>query len=207
MNEHFPQACGICGYSTFLHFLHTVVFDMHFSPQKDERTLELEVVRTEDTLGSGPGRPLFLDARRFIRICHAIERGDSATDACRRELVTYRLFRMHVQRSLKYARRLKQAEEVREHLLREYHIANISKHSVKNVAASMFWLERRYPNEFALRTVTRDTVEAEARAVFDKISMEQLIENAKLAAEIAANPPSGLGAPPPGLPEGQARAS
>ena len=56
----------------------------------------------------------------------------------------------------------------------------------------MFWLERRYPNEFALRTVIRDTVEAEARAVFDKISMEQLVENARLAAEIAANPPPGL---------------
>jgi hypothetical protein len=38
----------------------------------------------------------------------------------------------------------------------------------------------------------RDTVEAEARAVFDKISMEQLIENARLAAEIAANPPPGF---------------
>jgi len=71
----------------------------------------------------------------------------------------------------------------------------------------MLWLERRYPNEFALRTVVRDTVEAEARAVFDKISMEQLIENVRLAAEIAANPPSGLAAPPPGLPEGQARAN
>jgi hypothetical protein len=56
----------------------------------------------------------------------------------------------------------------------------------------MFWLERRYPNEFALRTVIRDTVEAEARGVFDKISMEQLVENARLAAEIAANPPAGL---------------
>jgi hypothetical protein len=120
--------------------------------------------------------------------------------------VTYRLFRMHVQRSPKYARRLKQAEEVREHFLREYHITNISQHSIKNVNVSMFWLERRYPNEFALRTVIRDTVEAEARAVFDKISLEQLVENARLAAEIAANPPSGLAAPPPGLHEGQVRA-
>jgi len=96
---------------------------------------------------------------------------------------------------------------VREHFLREFYIANITHHSLKNVAASMLWLERRYPNEFALRTVVRDTVEAEARAVFDKISMEQLIENVRLAAEIAANPPSGLAAPPPGLPEGQARAN
>jgi hypothetical protein len=40
----------------------------------------------------------------------------------------------------------------------------------------------------------------EARAVFDKISLEQLVENARLAAEIAANPPSGLVPPPSGLP-------
>lgn len=155
---------------------------------EDRDTIELEVVRSsEETHRSG--RPLFLDARRFIRICRLIEQGESASEACRRELVTYQIFRKRVGQFPKYQRRLKQAEEVREHFLREFHIANISKHSIKNVAASMFWLERRYPNEFALRTVIRDTVEAEARAVFDKISMEQLVENARLAAEIAANPP------------------
>jgi hypothetical protein len=125
---------------------------MHFSPEKDERILELEVVRSKETRG----RPLFLDARRFIRICHMIERGENASEACRQELVTYRAFRAHVQRSPNYQRRLKQAEEVREHFLREFHIADISKHSVKNVSDSMFWLGRRYPNEFALRTVIRD---------------------------------------------------
>lgn len=164
------------------------------------KEIELEVVRSDDS--RPPWRPLFLTARRFIRICHWIERGESASEACRRELVTYRNFRLHATRSAKYQRRLKQAEEVREHFLREFHIANISKHSIKNVAASMFWLERRYPNEFALRTVIRDAVEAEARAVFDKIPLEQLIENARLAAEIAANPPSGL-AQAPKLTDGQ----
>jgi len=165
---------------------------MNAQKEEIQAVLELEIVRPAGGERPNRGRPLFLDARRFIRICHLIELGESAVESCQREGVTYRLFRMHVQRSLKYARRLKQAEEVREHFLREYHIANISKHSIKNVVASMFWLERRYPNEFALRTVIRDTVEAEARAVFDKISMEQLIENARLAAEIAANPPPGF---------------
>jgi len=81
---------------------------------------------------------------------------------------------------------------VREHFLREFHIANITKHAAKNVAASMFWLERRYPNEFVLKTVSRDSAQTEQQALCDKISLEQLIENAKLAAEVAANPPPAL---------------
>jgi hypothetical protein len=160
--------------------------------REDQRPiLELEVVRSDEACVA-TGRPLFLDARRFIRICRLIEHGESASEACRRECVTYRNFRLHVNRSAKYQRRLKQAEQVREHLLREFHIANITRHSVKNVAASMFWLERRYPNEFALKTVSRDSAQTEQQALCDKISLEQLVANAKLAAEIAANPPPGL---------------
>jgi hypothetical protein len=56
----------------------------------------------------------------------------------------------------------------------------------------MFWLERRYPNEFALKAVNRDSGDVEQAALCDKISLEQLVANAKLAAEIAANPPAGL---------------
>jgi hypothetical protein len=167
--------------------------------REDERPiLELEVVRSDEARGT-TGRPLFLDARRFIRICRLIEHGESASEACRRECVTYRNFRLHVNRSAKYQRRLKQAEEVREHFLREFHIANITKHAAKNVAASMFWLERRYPNEFALKTVSRDSAQTQQQALCDKISLEQLVENARLAAEIAANPPPGLAQRQPAL--------
>jgi hypothetical protein len=162
------------------------------SAQPERPIIELEVVRCEPHSG---GRPLFLDARRFIRICHHIERGESASEACRRELVTYRNFRLHVSRKQKYQTRLRQAEEMREHFLREFHIANITKHAAKNVAASMFWLERRYPNEFALKTVSRGSAQTEQQALCDKISIEQLVANARLAAEIAANPPPGLRAP------------
>jgi len=170
--------------------------------QPERPIIELEVVRCDEPHSGG--RPLFLDARRFIRICHHIERGESASEACRRELVTYRNFRMHVSRNPKYQWRLKQAEEVREHFLREFHIANITKHAAKTVAASMFWLERRYPNEFALKTVSRDSAQMEQLPLCDKISLEQLVANAKLAAEIAANPPSGL-AQAPKLTDGNIR--
>src|SRR5262245_56059916 len=78
------------------------------SVQQDRPLIELEVVRC-DQLHLG-GRPLFLNARRFIRICRAIERGESASEACRQQLTTYRNFRMHVARNPKYQRRLRQAE-------------------------------------------------------------------------------------------------
>jgi hypothetical protein len=159
------------------------------SDEEPEDVLELQVVQAEGRAG---GRPLFLDARRFIRICHWIERGESAVEACRRECVSYESLRRRVCKNSKFQRRLKLAEEVREHFLREFHISNIKRHSIRSLAASMFWLERRYPNEFALRPVIRDTGDSREPAVFDKISLEQLIENARLAAEIAANPPSGL---------------
>jgi hypothetical protein len=99
-------------------------------------------------LFSGRGRPLFLTPRRFIRICHWIEQGQSATGACKRELVTYQGFRRHVKRNEKYQRRLREAEETREHLLREFHMANILRHAPDNLSASFWWLEHRWSSEF-----------------------------------------------------------
>ena len=172
------------------------------SAQRDRPLIELEVVRCDEPHAGG--RPLFLNARRFIRICRAIERGESASEACRQQLTTYRNFRMHVTRNPKYQRRLRQAEEIREHFLREYHIANITKHAEKNVTASMFWLERRFPSEFSLKQVIRDSSDVEQQLVCDKISLAQLVENAKLAREIESQRPPGLTAStqaePPSLP-------
>ena len=89
------------------------------APSADEKKdVQLEVVRDVG------GRPLFLTARRFIRICRWIEQGESASEACRLELVTYASFRRHVKLNAKYHRRLKEAEETREEFLREFHIAN-----------------------------------------------------------------------------------
>jgi hypothetical protein len=115
-------------------------------------TIELQVVPSDVHPG---GRPLFLDARRFVRICKWIEAGNSASEGCRRELTTYANFRRHINRNPKYAKRLREAEQVRESFLREYHIANITKHAEKNVAASMFWLSHRFPGEFSLKVVSR----------------------------------------------------
>src|SRR5467141_2550577 len=128
----------------------------------EPREAQLEVVRDVG------GRPLFLTPKRFIRICRWIEQGESASEACRLELVTYQGFRQHVKRNPKYQRRLKEAEETREEFLREYHIANIRKHAPRNLLASLWWLERTAPSRFALRPVYRPEAQAEA-AIGDKI--------------------------------------
>ena len=99
------------------------------------------------------GRLLFLTPKRFIRICRWIEQGESASEACRLELVTYQGFRQHVKRNPKYQRRLKEAEETREEFLREYHIANIRKHAPRNLLASFWWLEA--PNTLSVRFAPR----------------------------------------------------
>ena len=63
-------------------------------PERAEKGVPavFEVVRPHDR-----GRPLFLNARRFIRICRLIEKGANAAAACKAELVTYAGFRRHVQ--------------------------------------------------------------------------------------------------------------
>jgi hypothetical protein len=152
------------------------------SAQPERPIIELEVVRCDEPHAGG--RPLFLNARRFIRICHHIERGESASEACRRELVTYRNFRLHVSRNQKYQMRLREAEEIREHLLREFHIANITKHAAKNVAASMFWLERRFPNEFALKNVVRADPDG-SKELEEEIPVEVLSRHRQLLLELA----------------------
>jgi hypothetical protein len=128
---------------------------------------QLEVVR--DVVG----RPLFLTARRFIRICRHIEQGESISEACRLELVHYTGFRRHVKANPKYQKRLKEAEETREEFLREYHIANIRKHAPRNVLASLWWLERRFPNQFALKPVRRSEGSGE-QPIGDRIDENQL---------------------------------
>jgi hypothetical protein len=131
---------------------------------------EFEIVRTVKT-----GRPLFLTSKRFVRICKLIEQGESASEACRQQLVTYARFRFHVQRNEKYQRRLKQAEQVREQFLYEFHMANVKKHAPRNVISSLWWLERRYPERFALRTVVRNEGGTGEKAGYTMLSREQLL--------------------------------
>jgi hypothetical protein len=102
----------------------TYTYDMPDEPPPSEDVVaEIRVVRIPE----GRGRPMFLTPRRFIRVCQWIEKGESATGACNLEFVGYQSFRAHVRKRPSYARRLKKAEEIRENLLREFHIANMKK--------------------------------------------------------------------------------
>jgi hypothetical protein len=85
----------------------------------------------------------------------------------------------------KYQKRLKQAEVVREGVLREYHIANVVKHAPRNVLASLWWLERRFPAEFALRTVNRDNGANEDKPVGEAIPAERLARYGQLMLQMA----------------------
>jgi len=76
-------------------------------------------------------------------------------------------------------------------------MANILQHSKRSVIASTWWLERNYPNEFALRTVVRDTNNSAEPLVCERMSIQRLVENARLAKQIADNPPPGLSGAPP----------
>jgi hypothetical protein len=87
-----------------------------------------------------------------------------------------------VSRNAKYQERLKRAEVERENLLREYHIANIKKHAPRNVIASLWWLERRFPNHFALKPVHRQEGSSE-QPIGDRIDESQLRRYAELMAE------------------------
>jgi predicted transcriptional regulator with HTH domain len=78
---------------------------------------------------------------------------------------------------------------VRESFLREFHIANIVKHAPKNVLASLWWLERRYPGEFALKNVHRPTENKKDELMVRMITETELIEMAKRAERIAKEAP------------------
>jgi hypothetical protein len=139
-------------------------------------------------------------------ICRWIEQGENASEACRLELVTYQAFRQHVKRNPKYHRRLKEAEETREEFLREFHIANVRKHAPRNLLASLWWLERRYPREFALRNVNRPEGSSD-QPIGDKIDEQQLRRYAALMDEFRRENESKAPAQTPALPSPQSAAA
>jgi hypothetical protein len=127
-------------------------------PAEAVHTVELEVLPTPELAPCETkrlGRPRFLTARRFIRICHDIESGESIAESCRKQLISYRAFRTRVTKDPVYAARLKKAEATRQSYLLEWHMKNIREHAPHSWLASAWWCERTEPSRFALRRVER----------------------------------------------------
>lgn len=151
----------------------------------DIKREELELQVVPYTFGRGPGRPLFLTARRFIMICKMIEKGISTTQACRQALVSYAGFRSHVVRNSKYQRRLQAAELCRDHVYRAEALDSIRSAFAKNWPAAMTFLERKWPGEFSLRRVDRSELDDDQQLIGDRIPAQRLAQYGALMLEVA----------------------
>jgi hypothetical protein len=154
------------------------------------KSLTLEIVSSGPRLArslNGVGRLVKLTTRVFVRICRFVEAGGTETAACESEQIRYATLSLHVQRKPAWKKRLLRARELRKAVWRELHTQNILRQAPKNVIASLWWLERNYPEEFALRTVNRNISSHEL--VLDKVSPEQLAEDIRLAREVEKERP------------------
>jgi hypothetical protein len=162
---------------------------------------ELEVVRLDEKKKTR--RPLKLTEARFRRTLALIGDGNTNSAACRIEGVHYTTWREHIQQKPHSRAELGEAEKIRDEVWRDHALEMIKNAMPKSWQAATTYLERRYPSAWALRSVNRSPADIEQQAFCDKISLEQLVENAKLAAEIAANPPPGSIPKQPTLPESE----
>jgi hypothetical protein len=133
------------------------------------------------------GRPKKMTARLFIKICRQIEMGGVETAVCEAEGVQYATMWLHCSRKPNWKQRLEKAREIRKDAWHEMHVQNVMMQAPKNVAASLWFLERAFPEKYALRTVQRSITSHEL--VMDRVSPEQLIEDIKLAREVAGERP------------------
>jgi hypothetical protein len=101
------------------------------------------------------GRPVTLNPRRFLSICHHIEHGFSIPNACEVEGISYRNFRFRVSQSARLQERLKEAETVRFNFRHEQALASIMAAGERSWMAHAWFLERALPHMWALRTVSR----------------------------------------------------
>src|SRR6266481_5431702 len=91
----------------------------------DVKTVSLELV-TDEPARRKPWRPTTLTIRKFLRICHLVEKGWAVSRACEAELITYSRFRQRVSQSARLQERLKGAETTRFNLRHEQALESIA---------------------------------------------------------------------------------
>jgi hypothetical protein len=160
--------------------------------------IDFEVVKETPETQADPsipankkGRPLRLTESRFHRMLALIREGDTNTAACRIEGISYQLWRLHIQQKPEWRAELATAEQIRDEVWRDHALEMVKSAMPKNWVAAMTFLERKWPNEFALKTVVRNLNSTEA-PVYDRVSESELVENVRIAAAAALNPPPGL---------------
>jgi hypothetical protein len=82
-------------------------------------------------------------------------------------------------------KRFQQADQIRDEYLRDYHLANVTKHSKEFWAASAWILERRWPQLFALHYTQHRTAEATEQSIGEAIPAERLARYGELMLEMA----------------------
>jgi hypothetical protein len=82
-------------------------------------------------------------------------------------------------KSLIWRAELAEAERVRDEVWRDHALEMVKSAMPKNWVAAMTYLERKYPNEFALRTVNRN-LNSTDQPIGDKVDEEQLRRYAAL---------------------------
>jgi hypothetical protein len=146
----------------------------------DVKSVALEVVDRPPR--RNPWRPTTLTIRKFLRICHLVEKGSAITQACEVECITYARFRQRVQRSARLAERLKEAETVRFNLRHEEALQIIMEAAQRSWMAAGWWLERNIPGRYALRPVPRDSADEQAE---EEIPSQVLLRHRALLLELA----------------------
>jgi hypothetical protein len=147
----------------------------------DVKTIALEVV--ENPPRRNPWRPTVLTVRKFLKICHWVEKGLSITKACELEAITYARFRQRVQRSARLQERLKESEATRFALRQEQALESVMAAGERSWMAHAWFLERSTPQMWALRNVARsDPSEQPAE---EEIPAEVLARHRALMLEMA----------------------
>jgi hypothetical protein len=125
------------------------------------------------------GRPLKLTESRFRRMIVLIREGNTNSAACRIEGISYVTWRFHIQQKPDWRADLAEAEKIRDEVWRDHALEMVKSAMPKNWVAAMTYLERKYPNEFALRTVSRN-LNSTDQPIGDKVDEEQLRRYAAL---------------------------
>jgi hypothetical protein len=92
-----------------------------------------------------------------------------------------------------------EAEKIRDEVWRDHALEMVKSAMPKNWVAAMTYLERKYPNEFALRTVNRN-LNSTDQPIGDKVDEEQLRRYAGLIDQFRRENESKAPAQTPALP-------